>query len=62
MTSSRAGAANTFSCTPPLVGELERVGEQVLEHLLQPLGVGGDAAAKGRIEIDIKDSCRVSAS
>ena len=29
-----------------LLGELERIREQVLQHLLQPLGVGDDAAAR----------------
>jgi hypothetical protein len=29
-----------------LLGELEGVGQQILEHLLQPLGVGGHAARK----------------
>ena len=33
-------------CTPPCVGELERVRQQVLQHLLQALGVGDDAAAE----------------
>ena len=32
-----------------MLGELERVGEQVLEHLLQALGVGDQAAAQARI-------------
>ncbi len=32
-----------------LLGEFERVGEQVLEHLLQPLGVGDQAASHARI-------------
>ena len=36
------------------VGELERVGQQVLQHLLQTLGVGHQAASKGRIEIDLE--------
>ena len=34
-----------------LFGELEGVGEQVLEHLLQALGVGDQAAAELRIAL-----------
>ena len=60
--SSRLAPADTFSCTPPLGGELERVGKQVLQHLLQALGVGDDAAAEVGIELTSNDSCRVSAS
>ena len=37
-----------------VLGELEGVGEQVLEHLLQALGVGDDAAAELRIELDVE--------
>jgi hypothetical protein len=33
------------------VGELEGVGEQVLEHLQQPLRVGGDRASEPRVEL-----------
>jgi hypothetical protein len=36
------------------VGELEGVGQQVLQHLLQTLGVGYQAASKRRIEIDLE--------
>src|SRR5205823_6499660 len=32
------------------LGELERIGQEVLEHLQNALGVGGDAAAEVRIE------------
>ena len=35
-------------------GELEGVGQQVLQHLLQPLGVSGDAAAEMRIELHLE--------
>ena len=34
--------------------ELERVRQQVLEHLLQPLGVGGDGAAEIGIDMDLE--------
>ena len=37
-----------------MLGELEGVGEQVLENLLQALGVGDDAAGEMRIEIDVE--------
>ena len=37
-----------------LLGELEGVGQQVLEHLLQTLGVGVDAAAEMRIDLDVE--------
>ena len=37
-----------------LRGELERVRQQVLQHLLQALGVGGDAAAEIGIEVDLE--------
>ena len=37
-----------------LRGELERVRQQVLEHLLQPLGVGDDAAAEIGIEMNLE--------
>ena len=37
-----------------LRGELERVRKQVLEHLLQPLGVGGDAAAEIGIDMNLE--------
>ena len=35
-------AGSTRQRDPPLVRELERVGEQVLDHLLEPLRVGVD--------------------
>ena len=35
-------------------GELEGVGEQVLQHLLQALGVGDDAACEVRIDVDLE--------
>ena len=37
-----------------LLGELEGVGEQVLQHLLQALGVGDDAAAEVRIGVHLE--------
>ena len=43
--SSRPRYASTREATPPLFGELEGVGEQVLEDLLQALGVGDDAVS-----------------
>ena len=36
------------------LGELERVRQQVLEHLLQALGIGDEAASERRIEIDVE--------
>ena len=36
----------------PLRGELERVRQQVLEDLLQPLRVGGERARQGRVDLD----------
>ena len=38
----------------PLRGELERVRKQVLENLLQALGIGGEAASEIGIETDIE--------
>ncbi len=37
-----------------MLGELEGVGEQVLEHLLQALGVGDQAAAQVRVGVDLE--------
>ncbi len=37
-----------------LLGELEGVGQQVLEHLLQPLGVGGHAARQMLVDLDLE--------
>ena len=37
-----------------LRGEFESVGQQVLQHLLQPLGVGGDGAAEIRIDVHLE--------
>ena len=37
-----------------MLGELEGVGQEVLQHLLQALGVGDDAAAEARIEFQIE--------
>ena len=45
-----------------MLGELEGVRQQVLEHLLQALGVGDDAAAEMRIELDVERQLPVSAS
>src|SRR5205823_7028382 len=33
------------------LGELERVGEQILQYLQQALGVGGDRPSQARIEV-----------
>src|SRR5262245_52679707 len=35
--------------------ELERVREQVLEHLLQALGIGDDAASERGVEVDLEE-------
>ena len=35
-------------------GELERVGQQVLQHLQQALGVGDDAPRQARIDVDVE--------
>ena len=43
--SSPPRAGDTARRTAALLGELERVREQVLEHLLQPLRVGDDGVA-----------------
>src|ERR1700712_5893860 len=37
-----------------LGGELEGVREQILQHLLQTLGVGDDAASQIGIDVDVK--------
>ena len=37
-----------------LLGELEGVGQEVLQDLLQPLGVGDDGVAKVRIDLDFE--------
>ena len=37
-----------------LLGELERIREQILEHLLQALGVGDQAAREVRIGVDFE--------
>jgi hypothetical protein len=37
-----------------LIGELEGVGQQILQHLLQPLGVGDHALAQLRIDLDVE--------
>ena len=37
-----------------LGGEFERVRQQILEHLLQTLGVGHDAASQIRIEVHLE--------
>ena len=47
-------AAVDIEADAALGGELERVRQQVLEHLLQPLGVGGDAAAEIGIDVDFE--------
>ena len=42
----------TRTLTSPLLGELERVGEQVLQHLAQAPGVGGDGRREVGRELD----------
>src|SRR5262249_45234315 len=37
-----------------LGGELERVREQVLEHLLETFRIGGDAAPQVRVKVDLE--------
>src|SRR5207249_1248236 len=36
------------------ISKLECIREEILEHLLQPLGVGDEAAPERRIEIDVE--------
>ena len=36
----------------PLLGELEGIRQEVLEHLLDPLRIGADAARKRRLQVD----------
>ena len=45
-----------------LFGEFEGVGKQVLEHLLQALGIGDQAAAQVRVGVTSNRSLRFSAS
>ncbi len=47
------------SCTPPSCGELERVRQQVLQDLLQALGVGHHAAAEVAIDVDVEGKLAV---
>ena len=44
-------AARTSSVTPPRSVNLKRVGQQVLENLLQPFGVGVHDARHIRLEV-----------
>ena len=44
------------------LGELERVRKQILENLLKPLGIRGDAAPRVGSRSTSKESCLVSAS
>ena len=37
-----------------LGGELERIRQQILQHLLQALGVGDDTASEARIDLDVE--------
>ena len=55
--SSRSAPAATRSVTAAPLGELEGVGEQVLEHLLQPLGVGA-GCARGSVAVDARSRSR----
>ena len=45
---------------PPVGRELDRVGEQVPDHLLQAVRVAGDAAAGGErgLDVDVLGRCR----
>ena len=47
-------AAATLSLYAALGGEFEGVRQQVLEHLLQALGVGDDAASEIGIDMDVE--------
>jgi len=47
-------AAYTFETDAAALGELEGVGQQVLQDLLQTLGVGRDGAADQRIDLRLK--------
>ena len=42
-----------------LLGELERIGEQILEHLLEALGVGDQAAAQMRVGVQLEGELAV---
>ena len=48
------GRGGDLELNAATLGELERVRQQVLEHLLQALGVGDEAAAERRIEVDLE--------
>ena len=47
-------AADAVSRTPPCSVNLKALDKQVLQHLLQPLGVGGHAARKMRVDLDVE--------
>ena len=47
-------AAVTDQPHAALFGELEGVRQQVLEHLLQALGIGRDAAPEMRVDLDVE--------
>ena len=47
-------AGDTVSLTPPCGGELEGVRQQVLEHLLQALGIRNDAALEVGSDLDLE--------
>jgi hypothetical protein len=49
-----AAGTDTEEPHAALLGEFEGVGQQVLEHLLQTLGVGDQAAARCGSDIDIE--------
>jgi hypothetical protein len=42
-----------------LTGELKGVGQKILEHLLQTLGIGGHAAGKMRVDLDLESQLPV---
>ena len=49
-----AGHRADLELDAALVGELEGVGKQILEHLLHALGIGDQAAAERGIELDVE--------
>ena len=49
-----AGGERRLERHRPPLGELEGVGEQVLEHLLQPLAVGLERGRQRRVDVDLE--------
>ena len=54
-----AGGHGNGNANATLFGELEGVGEQVLEHLLQTLGVGDHAARQVRVGVDVEGEAAI---